>query len=180
MNLAYNTTNLAQDGPKMAQDGPNLEPNWSCDRFFEAVLGPLWTVPSKYRLSHKLHGSLGWLPKFPRFFADFTISYWKTMKITEARRGTRVFCGKIGIDSVLSKVVPRRLQKTCRGSNWAPSWGHLGPSWAILGPSWAILGPSWAILGRLGAILTHLGAILKTRAFKIAPASRDRAAAPPK
>ena len=35
-------------------------------------------------------------------------------------------------------------------------------------------------LGLLEAILSHLGAILKTRAFKIAPASWDRAAAFPK
>ena len=35
-------------------------------------------------------------------------------------------------------------------------------------------------LGLLEAILSHLGAILKTRAFKIAPASWDRAGASPK
>ena len=35
-------------------------------------------------------------------------------------------------------------------------------------------------LGLLEAILSHLGAILKTRAFKIAPASWDCAGAPPK
>jgi len=35
-------------------------------------------------------------------------------------------------------------------------------------------------LGLLEAIMGHLGAILNTRAFKIAPASCARAAAPPK